>query len=212
MVRFASLVAVVLIFANSSLAAGQDPTPPPAPTPTAIPTAIQPAPAPAPQPARPSTSVQVAPVPQPGKEQPPPRKNAREINVQIEITISDQIGGGVAEKKIVSMTVAEGTYGRVRASPDSEPVAVGSAVIGIVGTKLNVDARPWLLDGDRIRLELMVEYAPLQRSSQATQRPTRLNESMTVFLQNGKPMVISQAADPAVDRKVVLEARVTIAK
>ena len=82
----------------------------------------------------------------------------------------------------------------------------------MVGTGLNVDARPTVLEGDRVLLELTVEYSPLREGSQVTQRPTVLNESLTVILQSGKPMMVSQAADPVTDRKMSVEVRASILK
>ena len=137
---------------------------------------------------------------------PVPRKpRGRDLNLQVEVTINDQIGGETPQKKVVSMLVADQTMGRVRASADAQQK------IGFVGTGLNVDARPTVLEGDRILLELTVEYTPY-RESGVMQRPTVLNESLTVILQNGKPLVVSQAADPVTDRKIMLEVRATIAK
>ena len=122
-------------------------------------------------------------------------------NVQIELTISDQIGSAAPDKKVISMMTADATMGRVRATADSSKGP----------TSLNVDARPVALDNDRILLELTVEFAPL-RESQISQRPTVLNESISVILQNGKPMVVSQAADPISDRKMMVEVKATIVK
>ena len=44
----------------------------------------------------------------------------------------------------------------------------------------------------------------------AAARPGRLHESITVRLTNGKPLVVSQSADPASDRKVTVELTATI--
>ena len=139
----------------------------------------------------------------------PPRKlRGRDLNLQIELTISDQLGTQAPEKKVVSMLIADGTFGRIRASAD----AVRTGVPGMVGTGLNVDARPTVLEGDRVLLELTIEYSPLREGSQVTQRPTVLNESLTVILQNGKPMLVSQAADPVTDRKISVEVRASVQK
>jgi hypothetical protein len=78
-------------------------------------------------------------------------------------------------------------------------------------TSLYVDARPVALDNDRIQLELTVEFAPL-RESQVSQRPTGLNESISVIRQNGKSLVVPQAADPIGDRKMTVEVKATIVK
>lgn len=140
---------------------------------------------------------------------PTPRKpRGRDLNLQVELTISDQMGTQAPEKKVVSMLIADGTFGRIRATAD----AVRTGVPGMVGTGLNVDARPTLLEGDRVLLELTIEYSPLREGSQVTQRPTVLNESLTVILQNGKPQLVSQAADPVADRKMSVEVRASILK
>jgi hypothetical protein len=39
-----------------------------------------------------------------------------------------------------------------------------------------------------------------------------MNQSLTVILQSGKPLIVSQAADPVSDRKVVVEVKATILK
>ena len=43
-------------------------------------------------------------------------------------------------------------------------------------------------------------------------RPSGVNQSQTVVLQSGKPLIISQAADPVSDRKVVVEVKATVLK
>ena len=165
----------------------------------------------------PAGAAQVKPAPAP----PGPelrRTRGRDINLQVEITITDQFGTDPAEKKVVSMLVADSTMGRIRASADAQ------LKVGYVGTGLNIDARPSVLEDDRILnprpatgserilLELTIEYTPFRETPQVMQRPTILNESLSVILLNGKSMVISQAADPVTDRKITVEVRATIAK
>ncbi len=133
-----------------------------------------------------------------------PKMRGRDLNLQVEITISDQLGTQTPDKKVVSMLVADATFGRIRAS--------AGPGVGMVGAGLNVDARPTVLEGDRILLELTVEYTPFRESGQVTQRPTVLNESLSVILQSGKPVVVSQAADPVADRKIAVEVRASIVK
>jgi hypothetical protein len=130
----------------------------------------------------------------------------KDVNVHIEITISDQAGAGAADKKVVSLLAADQTMGRVRANAHAQ-----QANVGFVGTELNVDARPLVMDNDRILLELTLEYSPL-RPSPVTQQPTNLNESISVILINGKPLTISQAADPVSDRRMTVEVKATVLK
>ncbi len=140
--------------------------------------------------------------PRPLSRRPP----VRDVNVQIDLTISDQTGSAAADKKTVSLIVADQTSGRVRANANAR-----RGDLGMVGTVLNVDAEPVLLDNDRILLGLTIEYAPL-RDTQVTQQPTVLNERLNVILQNGKPLTISQAADPISDRRITVEVKATIIK
>jgi hypothetical protein len=156
-----------------------------------------------PPPEKPPTTLPPPEKPAPGV----PKMRGRDLNLQVEITISDQLGTLTPEKKVVSMLVADGTFGRIRASADAQ-----RSGLGMVGTGLNVDARPTVLDGDRILLELTVEYTPFREGGQVTQRPTVLNESLSVILQSGKPMTVSQAADPVTDRKMSVEVRASIVK
>jgi hypothetical protein len=129
----------------------------------------------------------------------PARRRGREVNVQVELTITDQVGGGKPETRVVSMVVADGAFGRIRSVSESNV------------EKLNVDASPELLEGDRMWISLAVEYVPL-RAESAVRRPAMLNEQMSVILQSGRPMLISQAADPLTDRKTTVEVRATIIK
>jgi hypothetical protein len=173
----------------------------------------------------PDGGLQEPPIPKPGRGQPtpppvavpvPPRPEmsaeasrkirGKDVNVHIEITISDQSGAGASDKKVVSLLAADQTMGRVRANAHAQ-----QANVGFVGTELNVDARPILIDNDRILLELTLEYSPL-RPSPVTQQPTNLNESISVILINGKPLTISQAADPVSDRRMTVEVKATVLK
>lgn len=81
---------------------------------------------------------------------------------------------------------------------------------------LNVDARPFVSVEGPVQLELTFEYYPLKSAGEqkegARQRPAGINQSQTVILQSGKPLIVSQAADPISDRKVVVEVKATVLK
>jgi hypothetical protein len=130
----------------------------------------------------------------------PRRPRGRDLNVQLEVTIGDQ-AGGAPEKRVVSMHIADGAFGRIRSN-----AGVGAAL-------LNIDARVEILENDRIVAELTIEYrpAPLE-GTQPVKRLAELNEMLTVILQNGKPLLISQAADPQNDRKMTVEVRASVAR
>lgn len=127
-------------------------------------------------------------------------------NVQVELMLSDHIGSQPPEKKTVSMIVASGSWGKVRSAG---MVGMPPAVVD-----LNVDARPFVSMEGLIQLELTLVYSPPGSADKdlSKPRPTGVNQSLTVVLQSGKPLIVSQAADPISDRKVIVEVKATILK
>ena len=214
----------ICLTALPSLARAQDPPTLPVPTPippmvdVAMPLPQTPAPVPTPPPPTKGPSGQGptgqaprgTPPAQPGAKpdaQTPtatpqtlmPKKiRGRDVNVQVEITITETQGSGPGEKRVVSMLVADAAFGRIRSTATQD-------------VKLNIDATPTLLDNDRIALELTIEYLPVTPEG-ASRRPAGLLEMLTVILQNGKPLLISQAADPTIDRRITLEVRASVMK
>jgi hypothetical protein len=132
-------------------------------------------------------------------------------NVQIELTLTDQLGVNPAEKKTVSMIASSGSWGKIRSMGTIRPE--GDSPYPVV---LNVDARPFVSTDGPVQLELTFEYVPLKSTGDvkegARQRPSGINQSQTVILQSGKPLIVSQAADPISDRKVVVEVKATVLK
>jgi hypothetical protein len=130
-------------------------------------------------------------------------------NVQIELTLTDQIGTLPAEKKTVSMIVASGSWGKIRSLGNVRPQNDAPFVVD-----LNVDARPFVATDGPIQLELTLNYSPPGGADKDTlkPRPTGINQSLTVILQSGKPLIVSQAADPVSDRKVIVEVKATVLK
>ena len=135
--------------------------------------------------------------------EPGPRYTRTLTNVQVELTLTDQIGSAPTEKKTVSMIVASGNWGKIR----NTAARTGPFQIG-----LNVDARPLVSVDGPIQLELTLYYYPPQGKPDAPVLPTELNQSLTVVLQSGKPLLISQAADPSSDRRVTVEVKATVLK
>jgi len=132
-------------------------------------------------------------------------------NVQIELVLTDQLGSQPAEKKTVSMIASSQSWGKIRSSGQVFPAGEPPYVV-----ELNVDARPWVSVEGQIQLDLTFVYAPLKSGGEQKegnkQRPSGINQSQTVILQSGKPLIVSQAADPISDRKVVVEVKATILK
>ena len=132
-------------------------------------------------------------------------------NVQVELTLTDQTGAATPDKKTVSMVVSSGNWGKIRSAGNVRPAGATPLVV-----QLDVDARPFVAVDGPIQLELTLNYSPpgAQAPDQenARARPTTINQSLTVVLQSGKPMVVSQAADPVNDRKVLVEVKATVLK
>lgn len=130
-------------------------------------------------------------------------------NVQIELTLSDQAGTQAPEKKTVSMIVSSGNWGKIRSVGNVRPQNDAPFVVD-----LNVDARPFVSVDGPIQLELTLVYSPPGGADKDTlkPRPTGINQSLTVVLQSGKPLIVSQAADPLSDRKVIVEVKATVLK
>ena len=141
--------------------------------------------------------------------QPNPRFVRTLTNVQIELTLSDHIGTQAPEKKTVSMIVSSGNWGKIRSVGNVRPQNDAPFVVD-----LNVDARPFVSVEGQIQLELVLVYSPPGGADKDTlkPRPTGVNQSLTVVLQSAKPLIISQAADPVSDRKVIVEVKATILK
>lgn len=134
------------------------------------------------------------------KPEPPP---GQPVNIKLDLTITDQTGPGDPLKKVVTMVVADRGMGSIRS-------------LGSVRTQgrvqINVDARPHILQSGAIRLSLGLEYNPRTLGNDAPTEWSSLNEQITVVLAAGKPLIVSQAADPASDRKISVEVLAAVMK
>jgi hypothetical protein len=167
---------------------------------------------PAPRPSQP-----VGPREQPSREKPPapsrpPEPAGQPVNVKLEVTITDQAGPGEPTRKIVTMIVADRAGGSVRSNGIQNVAGMGTQPVSI-----NVDATPNILRDGAIRLQFGLEYQPRpaldpQQTTAPTGRMSQINERLSVILQEGKPLMISQAADPGSDRKITVELLATILK
>jgi hypothetical protein len=139
------------------------------------------------------------------------------VNTRIDLTITDSRGDAAPITKSVSIMTADRAWGRIRTQ--GEIRGNGGMRYPVI---LNVDARPWMLHDNRARVEFTIEYRPADdvmvsngravatpRSDPDSASPN-INESLAVILEDGKPVVISQSADPVTDRKVKVEAKMTI--
>lgn len=120
----------------------------------------------------------------------PPEPPGQVVNIKFDLTITDQAVAGEGGKKTVSLLVADRQTGYIRSNATSERTGP---------VRLNVDARPQIMLNGNIRAMLSLEYPSI-------------SQSITVILEPGKPMVVTQTADPLSDRKVTVEVRATIVK
>lgn len=144
----------------------------------------------------------------------PPEPPLPTANIRIEVSITDQTGSGTPAKKVVSMIAGDRQTTNIRSSA-SVPVKNIGGAFNYRNVTINVDARPTIMpkETNRVIVNLGLEYLPRSAGGQEEMEAgmasfsERLNG---VILESGKPMVISQAADPTSDRKVTVEVTATI--
>jgi hypothetical protein len=129
-------------------------------------------------------------------------------NVRLDITITDTLGGK-AQKKTVTMTLMSGQTGMVRTN---------NTLNQRYNVRLYVDAMATAYASGLVSTRVTVNYLPgpaedaPETGSDRRDTPGQLEESITVVLTDGKPLVLTESADPVTDRKVTLEATATILK
>jgi hypothetical protein len=149
-----------------------------------------------------------APAPTPKPAEPPgsARNEAaagQPVNIKLEVAITDQTGSGDPLKKVVTLVVADRGSGSIRS-------------LGTVRTQgrvqINLDARPYILQSGAIRVTLGLEYNPRRLGNDTPTEWSSLNEQLVVVLDPGQPLVVSQAADPASDRRITVQVTATLLK
>ena len=136
-----------------------------------------------------------------------PRREGQPVNVKVDLTLTDQRGGSAPVNRTVTVLAADGYTGSIRTQ--SQVIAVGPV-------PLNVDASPTLLADGKIRLGINLQYdwpAPTDaNSARGTVVSTSLHDQLMMILENGKPMIVAQSADPIGERQVTVEVKATILK
>jgi hypothetical protein len=122
-------------------------------------------------------------------------------NVRVEVTLTDTLPVEGPSKKSISMVVIDGTSGAIRSQGPSN-------------LTLNIDAQPHVRPDGRIYLSFSIFYLPdsINVPSGQQRQPANVQESLTVLLTDGKPMTVSQSADPRSDRRVTVEVMATVMK
>lgn len=170
--------------------------PPAAPSPAQTPRAATPPPqatTPAPAP-----NVTIAPA--------PPRRG-QPVNIKVDVTITDQPAGTTpAMKKTVSVVTGDNMNGFIRTEANYSG--------GPGSVFLNVDVQPEIIPDGKIRTRVNLQYdMPGAQPNEGGGRipfKTQIRENLALILENGKPLVAAQSADPAVDRQVTIEVKATI--
>jgi len=136
------------------------------------------------------------------------------INVQVDLTITDDGGTAKPIEKTVSLLLANRSEGRVRSSGLMRAPSMPGVPASFVEVTLNADARVIEIAGDRVLVEITVEYSPNDSAGSNDeghrQRGNRLNQSVRVVLTSGARTTLAASSDPLGDRRVTLEATATI--
>jgi hypothetical protein len=163
---------------------------------------------------------QATPKPEPAAVKAAPAEQAMSLNIKIEVNITDQIGSGPAARKVVSMIVGDRQNTSIRSSASvlmkipngpGQPVSFTNRNVTI-----NVDARPAIVykEPTKIFVTFGLEYFPRPSGGAEEMEPgmASINERLGLILESGKPLIVSQAADPTSDRKITVEVTATILK
>ena len=167
-------------------------TPPAPPSPPAVPSA---------------QSAQAPPPPPPAPAPPAPRREGQPINVRVDTTITETGGNAPPVKKTVIAVAADGFDASVR---EMATVTNAPPALPVGPTALNVDASPTILSNGKIRVRVTLQYAAGQTQPSDTRARTDIRQTLVLNLENGKPLVISEASDPISDRRVTVEVTATI--
>ena len=124
------------------------------------------------------------------------------VNVRYEIRIREE-GGQQPVTKMVSMTGTLHETSLVRAGQDP-------------GTNpLNVDVTPTNIRDMKVLTKLGIQYTPPRPAvapGAVQAQNFGVRQNVSVWLESGKPMVISESADPLSDRRLTVEVTATILK
>lgn len=120
------------------------------------------------------------------------------INIRYEVRIREE-GGPQPNTKTVSMISTLGDASLVRANQGTN-------------NPLNVDVSPTSIRETKVHTRLGIEYTPQTPANPAGPPLSKLSvrQNVAVWLESGKPMVISQSADPMSDRRLTVEVTATI--
>jgi hypothetical protein len=185
------IVAVMMCLLTVGYASAQEQAPPPPPPPP---------------PAKAATPPPLPP--------PPPPLSARNVQVDVTVTMS---GGATPLKKHMTIVAADGQLALGRSGieiPVQSRSASESFSYRPVG--MNVDARPRILEGNKIGVNLKLSFNTVLKpgENETAGRPSfgNVNSELYLLLEPGKPLVMTQTADTETDRGFTVEVKATILK
>lgn len=162
-------------------------------------------------------ATQPTPKPAPPRQEAPRKPEPPGPNVRVEITITDQVGTEAPAKKTLSVIAADRNNGSVRSKVTVAvpgPEVPTPKMFRYEDLPLNVDVKPEVLENGLIKTWVILNYETFNTSTKDRESGTAVRSvvtsNQTVMLENGKPLIVSQSADPATDRKVTLELKATI--
>jgi hypothetical protein len=146
-------------------------------------------------------------------------------NVKLDITITDQSTSTKPFTKTVTMIVADRDAGSVfsetrmpflrqvkpAGSTSTAPVDQWETEV----LPLNVEAWPTIYPDGHVRVRMKLNYRAASRPNASPGEPlatASITKSLSAILSDGKSAIVSQSADAATDRKVIVEVKATIQK
>ncbi len=128
------------------------------------------------------------------------------MNVRVDLTIRETGDSGETATKTVTLTAADREGTQVRSISMMSGVSTPLQML-----RINVDATPQIVSGDRVRLMIGVEYQ-FTTPNDPKAPVWSLNQRMHLVLQDGKPLVVSRTADPRSKREAIVEVKATVLK
>jgi hypothetical protein len=138
---------------------------------------------------------------QPASAPAAPRPPAQAANIQLAIVLTDQIDGKTVSEEPVNFLLADRQLGRLRRH-----------LAGSANRSLEVDAIPEIV-GSRVKISMTVNYNAASADDTRDQtHPTQFVETITTFLDVGKPTTIVETRGDTANRRLTLQATATINK
>jgi hypothetical protein len=136
-------------------------------------------------------------------------------NLRFDVSIVDEGGGAPTTQKVVAVIARANnqmasvrSHGRLN---PGHPIAIAMRASGQHGVDvgLSVDARGTYENG-KVQARVAVEYQPYWPDAKSL--PSSVTAQLDAVFDEGRKMLIAQAADPLSDRKTTIEVTVTVVK